>query len=99
MNNKNVSAIGIEEGINYLDKEFIAKLDENVDEILKSYSSFTEQGILSSANVDMLISEIKSKITTLQNDYDQLAQQIRTSMSQSSETITMNRSNIENTLN
>ena len=52
MDNKNVSTIGIGEGIDYLEKEFIKKLDENVNEIMATYSSLESQGILSSANIN-----------------------------------------------
>ena len=98
MDNKVVSTIGIEEGINYLEKEFIAKLDDNVEEILQSYSSLKEQGILSSANIDTISSEIRGRIQGLQNEFDQVAQQLRTNMAQSSESIAASRSSMENTL-
>ena len=97
MDNKNVSTIGIGEGIDYLEKEFIGKLDENVNQILASYMSLGA-GTLSSANIDQLVSEIRGKITELQNSFDSLASQLRTNMTQSSEAIATSRSNIENTL-
>lgn len=98
MDNKNVSTISIQEGIDFLENQFIAKLDDNVQKIIDSYSKFSQQGILSSANIDDSIKEIKFKIRDLQHEFDQLAQKIKVSMSQSSENITTSRSNIENIL-
>ena len=98
MNNKQVSVQSINESIDYLDKEFIAKLDENVSGVLQSYSEFKEKGILSSANIDELVIEIKAKITKLQKDFDDLAMNIKKTMTQSSEDIIIQSSNIEKTM-
>lgn len=96
---KVVSTIGIDEGIDYLSREFIAKLDDNVNTIIEQYSSLSMNGTLSSENIDGLVAGIKAKVNELQNSFDQLAQTLKTNMIQSSETIAANRSNIENTLN
>ncbi len=99
MDNKNVSTIGIGEGIDYLEKEFIAKLDENVDEIMATYGSLESQGILSSANINNITEGIKSRVNTLQSNFDTLAQSLKNGMFQSSDEIMAHRSEIENQMN
>ena len=99
VDSKVVSTIGIEEGIDYLSSQFIAKLDDNVTEIINQYSSLSANGTLSSENIDSLVAGIKAEVSKLQNNFDALSQKLKTNMSQSSETIATQRSNIENTLN
>lgn len=96
-NPKVVSAIGIEEGINYLQSQFIAQLDENVNEVIEQYKSL-QAGALSSQNIDVLVAGINSQVTKLQSDFDDLASKIKTSMSQSTEAVTQGQANIESTL-
>lgn len=98
-NSKVVSTIGIEEGIDYLSSQFIAKLDDNVNEIVEQYSSLSANGTLSSENIDNLVAGIKAEVNKLQNNFDELSQKLKANMSQSSETITSQRTDIENTLN
>ena len=98
-NSKVVSTIGIEEGIDYLSSQFIAKLDDNVNEIVEQYSSLSANGTLSSENIDNLVTGIKAEINKLQNNFDELSQKLKTNMAQSSETIATQRADIENTLN
>ena len=96
MDNKNVSTQGIEEGINYLEREFIGKLDEQIADIINSYDTLKAQGILSSENIDNLTAGIKAKIDKLQTDFTALADRLKKGMLESSETITANRTEIEN---
>ena len=91
-----VSTIGIQEGIDYIRTQFIAKLDDNVDEIINKYSAMSTGGVLSSANIDQIALEIKAKITQLQNNFDNLAADLTRAMSQSSEEVATSRSTIEN---
>ena len=92
-----VSVIGIEEGINYIKTQFIAKLDDNVDEIINKYTAMTTGGVLSSANIDQIALEIKAKITQLQNNFDTLSAELTKAMAQSSEEVSTSTSTIENT--
>ena len=96
-NPKVVSAIGIEEGISYLQTQFISQLDESVNEVVEQYKSL-QAGALSSQNIDTLVAGINSQVTKLQSDFDELAAKLKTSMSQSTEAITQGQANIENTL-
>ncbi len=99
MDNKNVSTIGIGEGIDYLEKQFIGPLDEQTTEILNSYSALQSQGILSSANIDSITAGIKSRIDLLQSNFNELAANLKNNMFQSSEAISAHRSQIESQMN
>lgn len=96
--NKNVSTQAIADGIENLKKEFIATLDEQTEEAINTYTQMQSQGILSSANIDSITSEIKAKVTELQNDFDDLANKLKQSMLQSQEGIESQRHDIENQL-
>lgn len=98
MDNRNVSTIGIGEGIDYLGREFIAKLDEQTEQAIQAYTSLQAQGILSSATIDGITNEIKAKVSQLQNNFDTLAMQLKKDMGVSQENITMERTAIENEL-
>ncbi len=98
MNNKTVSVKSIQVSIDYLEKDLIAKLDENINEVVNTYKNLQEKEILSSANIDKLVLEIRAKITKLQNDFTELATDIKKTMVQSTEDITIQNSNIEKTL-
>ena len=75
---KVVSTIGIDEGIDYLSREFIAKLDDNVNTIIEQYSSLSMNGTLSSENIDGLVAGIKAKVNELQNSYTKDRKYIQT---------------------
>ena len=95
---KNVSTMGIADGIEYLKTEFIAKLDEQTEEAINTYTQIQAQGTLSIANIDSITGEIKTKVTNLQNDFDDLANKLKQGMFQSQEEIERHRSDIENQL-
>ena len=95
---KNVSTMGIADGIEYLKTQFIAKLDEQTEEAINTYTQIQAQGTLSSANIDSITGEIKTKVTNLQNDFDDLANKLKQGMFQSQEEIERHRSDIENQL-
>ena len=95
---KNVSTMGIADGIEYLKTEFIAKLDEQTEEAINTYTQIQAQCTLSSANIDSITGEIKTKVTNLQNDFDDLANKLKQGMFQSQEEIERHRSDIENQL-
>ena len=96
--NKNVSTLGIADGIEYLKNEFIAKLDEQTEEAINTYTQMQSQGTLSSANIDSITGEIKAKVTKLQNDFDDLANKLKQGMFLSQEEIESHRRDIENQL-
>lgn len=95
---KNVSTLGIADGIDYLQSNFINKLDENVQEAVNAYKNLQSQEILSSANIDSITSEIQAKVTQLQNDFDELGSNLKQGMFQSQEAIESHRSELENQL-
>ena len=96
--NKNVSTLGISEGIDYLEKEFIAVLDDNAGEAIDTYTKVQSSGALSSANIDSITNEIKGKVSKLQSDFDELSQRLKQGMFQSQEEIERHRNEIENQL-
>ena len=96
-NPKSVSAISIEDGINYLQSKFISQLDENVNDVVEQYKSL-QSGALTSQNIDTLVAGINNQIIKLQADFDELAGKLKTSMSQSSETGTQEQANIDDIL-
>lgn len=96
LDNRNVSTQGIEDGVNYLEREFISKLDDEVSEIINTYSNLQSQGILSSQNIDSLTTGIKGKITELQTNFSALADRLKHGMIESSEQIQASRTEIEN---
>ncbi len=98
MDNKNVSTLGIAEGIDYLEKEFIAVLDKNTEEAVDTYTKMQSSGALSSANIDSITNEIKGKVLKLQSDFDELSQRLKQGMFQSQEEIERHRNEIENQL-
>ena len=99
MDNRNVSTQGIIEGIDYLEKQFIANLDTQVEEIISTYANMQSQGTLSSADIDNISAGIRAKISSLQNDFGMLASNLKNSMGESSETIAAERSAMEDQLN
>ncbi len=98
MDNKNVSTLSIADGIDYLSTQFIAKLDDQTQEAVDTYTKMQSSGALSSANIDAITLEIKAKVTKLQNDFDDLSNKLKQGMFQSQEEIESHRSEIENQL-
>lgn len=96
--NKNVSTLSIADGIDYLQSQFIATLDDQVSEAITAYTSIQSQGILSSANIDSITEEIKGRVTTLQSNFDSLSQRLKSGMFQSQEEIEAHRNAIESQL-
>lgn len=99
MDNRNVSTIGIGEGIDYIQQQFIAPLNEDVDEVISTYTQMQSQGSLSSANIDSIAQGIKSRITMLEDNFNTLAQNLKNNMFQSQEQIEAHRRDIENQMN
>lgn len=95
----NVSTVSIDEAINYLKIECIAKLDDSVTDVLSSYNALKDYEILSSANIDGLANLIKAKITALQNDFDNLATSLQTEMVAAHEDISAGIQSIEHDMN
>lgn len=96
--NKIVSTLAIEDGIDYLEREVIAKLDEGADDAIKTVKDVQESGALSSANIDSITDEIRGKLLSLQSDFDELSQRLKQGMFQSQEEIERHRNEIENQL-
>lgn len=98
MDSKTVSVQAILDGIDYLKVNFVAKLDEQTEQAIQSYTSL-KQGVLSSATIDSIIGEIKGKVTQLQNSYNEVADTIRKELSTSEGIISQSNKSILDTLN
>lgn len=95
MDNKTVSTIAINESIDYMSTQLMAKLDDRTEQILGHFDELKSKGILTSANIDGLVAEVKNRMLTLQNDFDLLADNIKKNMATSGETIAANRDAIQ----
>ena len=95
MDNKTVSTVAINEAIDYMNSQFMSKLDDNTVKILEQFNDLKSKEILTSANIDSLVAEIKGKINALQNSFDNVAATIRQNMAASEESIAANRSAVE----
>ena len=97
MNDKTISIQAILDGIDYLKSNFVAKLDEQTDQAIQSYTNL-KQGILSSANIDSIVNEIKEKVAQLQSNYNEVADTIRKELTTTEELVSQNTKNIMDTL-
>ena len=95
MDNKTVSTVAINEAIDYINTQFMAKLDDDTAKILDQFNDLKAKEILTSANIDSLVSEIKGKINALQSSFDRVAATIKQNMAASEEAIAANRSAVE----
>ena len=95
MDNKTVSTVAINEAVDYINSQFMSKLDDDTAKILEQFNDLKAKEILTSANIDSLVAEIKGKINGLQNSFDNVAATIRQNMAASEEAIAANRSAVE----
>lgn len=98
MDNMNISVTGIEEGINYIEKEVIEKLHDEMEKVKETYSNFISNGTLSSSEVDELLQGVIKKTDSLQMKFEEVATKIKTAMTQSSEGIQKDISGIHSNL-
>lgn len=98
MDNMNISVTGIEEGINYIEKEVIERLHDEMEKVKETYSNFISNGTLSSSEVDELLQGVIKKTDSLQMKFEEVATKIKTTMTQSSEGIQKDISGIHSNL-
>lgn len=94
---KQVSVTSILNGIDFLKTDFSTKMDAETEQVQQAYDSMTNDG-LSSAEIDSIVSEIKSKILKLKDDFTSVEEDIRKDFNVSAETIQDATTNIQNTL-
>lgn len=98
MDNKTVSTVAINEAIDYMNTQFMSKLDDDTTKILEQFNDLKAKEVLTSANIDSLVADIKGRINSLQSSFDNVAATIRQNMAASEEAIAANRSAVEGNL-
>lgn len=94
---KQVSVTSILNGIDYLKNDFSSKMDSETEQVQQAYDSMTNDG-LSSAEINSIVSDIKTKILKLKDDFTAVEEGIRKDFNVSAETIREATTNIKNTL-
>ena len=94
--NNNVSVTKIQEGIDYLEAEFMNPLVMVGEQLIDEYQMLNR--VLQSQAINALIREQQSKLDTLKNDLKAICDKARVSMDDSSKVIQANQTNIDSTL-
>lgn len=92
----NVSVQKIQEGIEYLEEEFMAPLVKVGTQLIDEYKELN--AVLQSETIDRLIQEQQSKLDELQNDLTDICNKASAAMDDSSKVIGENQANIDDTL-
>lgn len=93
MDNKTISIQAILDGIDYLDVNFMAKLDEEIDHVLEVYNNLKSGG-MSSSSIDVILDEIKLKVTSLQSSYQEVCDSIKKEMGVTEELVSQSSKSI-----
>ena len=96
MNNYNVSVKSIQQGIDYLETEFMNPLVLVGEQLIDEYQELNR--VLQSQQINALIREQQTKLDALKNDLKAICDKARVSMDDSSKVIQQNQSNIDSTL-
>lgn len=97
MDSKTVSTQAILDGVDYLNVNFMAKLDEEVGRALEVYNNLKNGG-MSSASIDVILNEIQSKVTSLQAGYQEVCDTIKKEMGVTEELVSQSSKSIVDTL-
>ena len=92
----NVSVEKIQEGIEYLEDQFMAPLVKVGTQLIDEYKDLN--AVLQSETIDRLIKEQQSKLDELQNDLTDICNKASSAMDDSSKVIGENQTNIDETL-
>ena len=92
----NVSVQKIQDGIEYIENEFLSPLTKVGTDILDEYKDLN--GVLQSEAIDKLIVEQQNKLDQIQTDLKDIVNKAKEAMSDSSRTINENQVNIDDTL-
>lgn len=98
MDNKTVSTIAINEAIDYMGSKFMARVDQNANEVVSHFKELTSRGILTSAEIDQIFTELESKIHNLKESFDATSSKLRSIANESRAMIEKQRSEAQNTL-
>lgn len=84
--NNNVSVTALSNAILDIQRNYIEKISDRVNEIINQYKGLGA-GTLSSSEIDLLVSEINMRTTKLQNDFVTISNELRKAIGQSQEEI------------
>lgn len=93
----NVSVQKIQEGIEYLESEFMVPLTKVGAQLIDHYKVLNNN-YLKSDTINKLIGEQENKLDELQNDLRDICNKAKTTMDDSSKIINENQVNIDDTL-
>ena len=96
MNDKNVSVKNIQEGIDYLQDQFMKPLVLVGETLIDEYRILNQS--LVNQDIDRLIQEQQNKLDNLKNDLNAICERAKTQMGESSEVVSAEQSGIDNTL-
>ncbi len=94
--NNNVSVTSIQQGIDYLESQFMNPLVMVGEQLIDEYQELNR--VLQSQAINALIREQQSKLDALKNDLKAICDKARASMDDSSKVIHANQSNIDDTM-
>ena len=92
----NVSVQKIQEGIDYLESEFMVPLTKVGGQLIDQYKDLNT--VLNSETINRLIAEQENKLDELQADLKDICNKAKTTMDDSSKIINENQVNIDDTL-
>ena len=98
MDSKQASKTAILEGIDYLQSQFTNRMNEQIMQVNQAYTSLSG-GALTSADIDSIVNDIKSRINKLQQDFENVEANIRRDLNTSADTIESGNANIKDILN
>ena len=92
----NVSVQKIQQGIEYLESEFMVPLTKVGGQLIDQYKDLNT--VLNSETINRLIAEQENKLDDLQKDLRDICNKAKTAMDDSSKIINENQVNIDDTL-
>ena len=95
--NNTVSVVSIQEAVNEL-KGFMSTMNNEMDSVLNTLTSLSQQGILSSQGVNAIVEQIKARINAVNDQFNTMTQEFTTAMTESSETVSSSQKSIESSL-
>ncbi len=92
----NVSVEKIQQGIEYMESEFMAPLTKVGLELIDEYRDLNS--VLQSDAINRLIAEQQNKLDEIRNDLTDICNKAKTAMDDSSKVVGENQANIDDTL-
>ncbi len=96
MNGNNVSVEKIQQGIDYLENQFMRPLEQVGEQLLDNYKEFNNA--LQSEAINRSIQEQQSKLDELRSELEKICAKAKGDMEESSSTVKQNQANIDDVL-